>query len=117
MRWTFQGQTIILVFLPDFLTGDIEDIIVESMEVHISSMVVLASPAGLQSVKDKIETLHGAEIHAESDSGKLVVVLESDSQTNITDVIETINNFKHVLSTSLVYHQIEPLDTLGNDQL
>jgi nitrate reductase NapD len=81
------------------------------MEVHISSMVVHASPDGLQSVKDNIEHLHGVEIHGESESGKLVVVLESDSQTHITDVIDKINNFKHVLSTALVYHQIEQLDT------
>ena len=81
------------------------------MEVHISSMIVLASPNGLQSVKNAIETLHGVEIHAESDSGKLVVVLESDSQTYTTDVIDKINNFEHVLSTSLVYHQIDQVDT------
>jgi periplasmic nitrate reductase NapD len=87
------------------------------MEVHISSMVVLASPDGLQSVKNNIESLTGAEIHGESESGKLVVVLESDSQTHITDVIEKINNFEYVLNTSLVYHQIEQSENLGNDQL
>ena len=81
------------------------------MEVHISSMVVHASPDGLQSVKNNIEQLQGVEIHGESESGKLVVVLESDHQTHITDVIEKINNFNHVLSTALVYHQIEQLDT------
>jgi len=78
-------------------------------------MVVLARPHGLQSVKDNIDALRGVEIHGESESGKLVVVLESDSQTHITDVIEKINNFEHVLNTSLVYHQIEQLDTLRND--
>ena len=87
----------------------------ESKEVHISSMVVHASPDGLQSVKNNIEQLQGVEIHGESESGKLVVVLESDHQTHITDVIEKINNFKHVLNTALVYHQIEQLDTLRND--
>jgi len=81
------------------------------MEVHISSMVVHASPAGLPAVKQNIEGLCGAEIHGESEFGKLVVVLETDSQTHITDIIEKINGFKHVLSTSLVYHQIEQLDT------
>jgi len=81
------------------------------MEVHISSMVVLANPSGLQSVKYNIENLHGVEIHGESESGKLVIVLESDSQTHTTDVIEKINNFEHVLSTSLVYHQIDQMDT------
>ena len=85
------------------------------MEVHFSSMVVLASPEGLESVKGRIETLPGAEIHGESESGKLVVVLEADSQTHITDTIEKINDFEHVLNTSLVYHQIEQSENLGSD--
>jgi nitrate reductase NapD len=89
----------------------------ESKEVHISSMVVHTSPDGLQAVKSGIERLPGAEVHGESKDGKLVVVLESDSQTYITDVIETINNLRHVLSTALVYHQIEQLDSKGNDIL
>ena len=80
-------------------------------EVHISSMVVHARPDYLQDVKNKIEHLPGAEIHGESENGKLVVVLESQSQTHITDVIEKIADMDHVLSTALVYHQIEQLNS------
>ena len=79
-------------------------------EVHISSMVVHARPDHLQCVKNNIELLPGTEIHGESACGKLVVVLESESQTHITDVIEKIGDIEHVLTTALVYHQIEPLD-------
>ena len=79
-------------------------------EIHISSMVVHAIPDYLRSVKNNIEHLPGAEIHGESENGKLVVVLESQTQTHITDVIEEINNLEHVLSVALVYHQIEPID-------
>jgi nitrate reductase NapD len=94
-----------------------ENKIMESKEIHISSMVVHARPEWLQSVKSGIERLAGTEIHGESDEGKLVVVLESDSQTQITDIIEKINNFEHVLNTALVYHQIEQPDAEGNDRL
>ncbi|HUV22871.1 MAG TPA: chaperone NapD [Gammaproteobacteria bacterium] len=80
-------------------------------EVHISSMVVHAVPDHLQTVKNNIENLPGTEIHAESPNGKLVVVLESQTQTYITDVIEKIACLDHVLSTALVYHQIEPQDS------
>ena len=79
-------------------------------EVHISSMVVHARPDYLQDVKNNIEHLPGAEIYGESACGKLVVVLESQSQTHITDVIEKIGDIEHVLTTALVYHQIEQLD-------
>ncbi len=89
----------------------------EPTEVHISSMVVLTRPENLQVVKEYIERLPGVEIHGESETGKLVVVLESDRQTYITDVIETISNIEHVLSAVLVYHQIEPLDSQETDLL
>jgi nitrate reductase NapD len=79
----------------------------EQTEVHISSMVVHAMPDHLSDVITKIEKLPGAEIHAQSPNGKLVVVLESQTQTYITDVIEKIACLDHVLSTALVYHQIE----------
>ena len=79
----------------------------EQTEVHISSMVVHAMPEYLLEVRKNIEELPGTEIHAESPNGKLVVVLESQTQTYITDVIEKIAGLDHVLSTALVYHQIE----------
>ncbi len=80
-------------------------------------MVVHARPEHLASVKKSIEHLPGAEIHGESDNGKLVVVLETQNQAYITDVIEKINNLEQVLSTALVYHQIEQLDSLEQDKL
>jgi nitrate reductase NapD len=89
----------------------------DQQEVHISSMVVHVKPDHLQSVKYSIEQLPGAEIHGESDKGKLVVVLETQNQGYITDVIENINNLEYVLNTALVYHQIEQLDSLENEIL
>jgi nitrate reductase NapD len=86
---------------------------VEQSEVHISSMVVHAMPDYLLDVRKKIEEFPGTEIHAESPNGKLVVVLESQTQTYITDVIEKIACLDHVLSTALVYHQIEPQSPEG----
>ena len=83
----------------------------DQQEVHISSMVVHVKPDSLQTVKTSIEQFPGAEIHGESESGKLVVVLETENQGYITDVIEKIGNIEYVLSTALVYHQIEHIDS------
>jgi nitrate reductase NapD len=89
----------------------------DQQELHISSMVVHTRPEYLASVKQDIENLPGAEIHGESVSGKLVVVLETQNQGFITDIIDKINNFEHVLNTALVYHHIEQIDSLENDKL
>ena len=80
-------------------------------------MVVHARPEYLAAVKKQIEQLPGAEIHGESDKGKLVVVLETQNQTYITDIIEKINNLENVLNIALVFHQIEQLDSLEIDTL
>jgi nitrate reductase NapD len=84
----------------------------DQQEVHISSMVVHVKPDHLQTVKKDIEQLPGTEIHGEAGSGKIVVVLETQSQGYITDIIGKIDSLEHVLSTALVYHQIEYLDSL-----
>ncbi|MCG9577690.1 chaperone NapD [Vibrio tubiashii] len=76
-------------------------------EVHISSLVVHCSPEHLGEVKSQIEQYDNAEIYGDSPEGKIVVVLETENQGFITDTIETINNLPNVLSTALVYHQIE----------
>jgi nitrate reductase NapD len=76
-------------------------------EIHISSIVVHVIPEHLACVKNDISNLPGAEIHGESANGKLVVVLESDTDRQTTDVIDSINLLDHVLSTALVYHHIE----------
>ena len=76
-------------------------------EVHISSLVVHCSPLHLEQVKAQIERNQGAEIYGDSPEGKIVVVLETQNQGFITETIEAINHLPHVLSTALVYHQIE----------
>ena len=82
-------------------------------EVHISSLVVHVSPEHLDEIKPKIEAFENAEIYGDSPEGKIIVVLETENQGFITDTIDAINNLPNVLSTVLVYHQIE---TELNDQ-
>lgn len=76
-------------------------------EVHISSLIVHVVPQYLTTIKQAIESFDGAEIYGESEEGKLVVVIETENQGYITDTIDSINQLDHVLSTALVFHQIE----------
>ncbi|EJB5281721.1 chaperone NapD [Vibrio vulnificus] len=85
-------------------------------EVHISSLVVHVAPEHLGTIKTQIEAIENAEIYGDSPEGKIVVVLETENQGFVTDTIETINNLPNVLSTVLVYHQIETvLDDTDED--
>ncbi|MGL5608322.1 MAG: chaperone NapD, partial [Aeromonas veronii] len=52
-------------------------------EFHVSSLVVLTQPPLRHQLAEQIGALEGAEIHAVSDEGKLVVTLEGPSQRPI----------------------------------
>lgn len=79
----------------------------EPGEIHISSLVVHVGPAALPAVRDKIAAFTGAEIRGESARGKLVLVLETERPSQITETIEEINQLPGVIGSSLVYHQFE----------
>ncbi|AJR09617.1 nitrate reductase [Photobacterium gaetbulicola] len=84
-------------------------------EVHISSLVVHVKPAYLASVKEQIAVMPNAEIYGDSEEGKIIVVLETENQGYVTDTIDKINNLEHVLTTFLVYHQIEHFDSQSEE--
>jgi periplasmic nitrate reductase NapD len=79
-----------------------------SREVHISSLLVHARPDFAAAVNAAIGAIAGAEIHAASPQGKLIVTLENGGTGEVSDALATINSLEGVLSAVLVYHQFEP---------
>ncbi|MBV7314097.1 chaperone NapD [Shewanella sp. NIFS-20-20] len=81
-----------------------------SDEYHITSLVVHASASELANLQTQICALQGAELHATSPEGKLIVTLEASRQQPILDNVEIINSLPGVLSSSLIYHQVDNLE-------
>lgn len=81
-----------------------------NQEYHVTSLVVHAAPNAVTQVRNEIDALIGADIHAVTDEGKFVVTLEGETQASILDNVEAINALSGVLSSSLVYHQVEPIE-------
>lgn len=75
--------------------------------VHIASLVVHGKPAGIRAIADAIGRLEGAEVHGASDTGKLVVTLETEDESAILARIDAINQLDGVYSVSMVFHQVE----------
>ena len=80
-----------------------------SPELHISSLVVQVQPAVVDAVSRVIATLEGAQVHAASPFGKLVVTLETASEAGILERITDISGIEGVLTATLVFHQVEPV--------
>ena len=76
--------------------------------MNISSVLVYARPQDLQLVREQLSALAGVEVHAASENGRLIVIIEADSVQAVADIFAQINQQPGVLAASMVYHQFEP---------
>ena len=79
-------------------------------EFHISSLVVQALPSDAQRVRDAIALLKGAEISAATIGGRIIVTLETDSEAEFLIRFGEIDRLPGVVSTMLVFHQVETVE-------
>ena len=76
-------------------------------EVHISSLVVHCRADVVADVTRAIGAMPDAEVPQHSEEGKLVVLLETASESSIIQRIGEIEELPGVINTALVYHQID----------
>lgn len=84
-------------------------------EIHISSLVVYALPANIQAVCDAIGRFPGAEVHAVTEEGRIVVTLETAGEVDFLSRMAEIGRLTGVVSTALVFHQVEKLSDLAGE--
>ena len=82
-----------------------------SEEFHISSLVVHGRAGLLKAISTAIAGLPGAEVQASDAAGKLIVTLETASESEISKRIDAIRALDGVFAASLVYHQVEDANT------
>nr|HET7859256.1 chaperone NapD [Caldimonas sp.] len=84
-------------------------------ELHIASLVVHAVPRCLEPVANAVAALSGAEVHASSPNGKLVVTLEASSAAAIAARVASIQRVEGVLSATLVYEYADSLEAMNEE--
>jgi nitrate reductase NapD len=84
-------------------------------ELHIASLVVHALPRRLDQVADAVAALSGAEVHASSPNGKLVVTLEASSAAAIAARVASIQRVEGVLSATIVYEYADSLEAMNEE--
>ncbi len=72
---------------------------------HISSLLLRADPNLLKSVQSEIVNLSGASVAVADPSGKIIVTLETDNETEIVEQMNTLSLIDGVVSAALVYHE------------
>ena len=84
-------------------------------ELHISSLVVHSTPRRLPQVQQLIAAIPGAQVHASSAAGKIVVTLEAASLAEMSDKVAGIQHTDGVLSAALVYQCVDSLDAMNEE--
>jgi nitrate reductase NapD len=80
-----------------------------SVECHISSLVVHSHPNRVRSIIESIGLIEGAQVHGGMDTGKLIVTLETDTESQVVERINAIQLLDGVLAATLVFHHFEPV--------
>lgn len=73
----------------------------------ISSLLVGVRPEQADFVRKDLAALEGVEVHAVAEDGRMIVVVETDSDDKTVEMFETIRQLPGVLSAAMVYHQYE----------
>lgn len=74
--------------------------------VHVAQDQVVTAASSLVAME-------GVEVHAESDDGRLVVVVEDTEDQFASDIIMSIHQIPGVISLTLNYHHFEDLSQRG----
>jgi nitrate reductase NapD len=78
--------------------------------VNICGVVVHLRAERADELRRAISALQGVEIHAQSETARLVVTAVDEGDALALDQIAAINRFPGVVSTSLVYHALDVAD-------
>lgn len=84
-------------------------------ELHITSLVVHATPKRAERVAAFVAALPGAQVHAVSDTGKLVVTLEASTSDEMLARVSEIQRANGVLSAALVYQCADTLAAMNEE--
>jgi periplasmic nitrate reductase NapD len=84
-------------------------------EVHITSLVVHVAPARVAATAPAIAAVPGAQVHAASGAGKLVVTLEASCSEDILSGLHAIQHMDGVLSAVLVYECVDTLEAMNEE--
>ena len=84
-------------------------------DVHVAGLVVHAYPDAVPGVERALRAIPGAEVHATSRDGKLVVTLEASDQATIADTLVHLQTLDGVLAASLVYQHSESASAMNDE--
>ena len=84
--------------------------------IHIASLLVHATPAACEAIKQLLHSERQVEVHDTAHPGKLAIVLESANDRAIADTACRLQEIAGVVSVSVVAHMVEAESALREDR-
>jgi periplasmic nitrate reductase NapD len=72
-------------------------------------LVIHGRPDRVPSIIEHLSLIEGAEVHGGQETGKLIVTLETDTESQVVERINAIQLLDGVLAATLVFHHFEPV--------
>lgn len=76
------------------------------MSWHVASLVVRCHPEAMPSLQARLATLPSTSVRG-AEGGRLVLLVEGETEFQLADRFELIRNVPGVLATDLVHHEID----------
>ena len=83
--------------------------------MSICSLVVHTRPEKLPFVSKSLGEMVGVEIHAQDESGKLVVLIDHPDRQVCSQTMMDMANVSGVINTSLIYEYFEESEPTGKE--
>ncbi len=83
--------------------------------LHVSGVLVRSQPNLIGQTQEHLENVPGVEVYTTTADGHIVTVIERDSDTELADAFQHIQNTAGVLSASLVYHYSDKSNALNGE--
>ncbi len=83
--------------------------------LHVSGVLVRSRPERMSRTQAHLENVPGVSVYTATSDGHIVTVIERDSDAELTDAFQHIQNTAGVLSASLVYHYSDKSNALDEE--
>ena len=86
-----------------------------SCQFHVAGVVIYTQSDRCDSIVNAIGVLPGAQVHAATADGRLVVTLEGTRSSSVEEQLNAINALPGVFASALVYQHHEDLESLKEE--
>ena len=85
--------------------------------MNIAGVIINALPGHEQQLKQQLDAMPGVEVHAVTDSRRMVVTVEAEDTRTLADTLTGFHNMTGVISAAPVYHHFEEYDKETPDEI